>query len=148
MKKKPLNLSTLLGLSVLLAGCATKDFVPKQLNENAKGISTVRTTPYGCKVLGEIEGKDDIPPSDGVPPIAGGARLVGNSLSVMRDGAMNDLRNNAVDVVGNSKKRTVLKIVSEVAFCSAGVACKDQTIDSQYVNSYLVKAEIFECGDK
>lgn len=141
MKIKCLNFSIILGLSTLLAGCATQQFIPKSLNENAKGISTVKTTPYGCKVLGEIEGKDDIPPSVG-------AMLVGNTLSLMREGAMNDLRNNAVDVVGNAKKRTVLKIVSEIAYCSTGVNCPDETKDQHPIHSYLVKAEIFECGDK
>lgn len=142
MKKQFLNLITVLGLSALLVGCATQNFIPKSLNENAKGISTVRTTPYGCKVLGEIEGKDDMPMTQP------GTMIIGNNLSTMREGAMNDLRNNAVDVVGNSKKRTVLKIVSEIAFCSRGVSCPNQESEDQVIHSYLVKAEIFECGDK
>ncbi|HGO5823110.1 TPA: hypothetical protein ACK3JW_000771 [Mannheimia haemolytica] len=140
---KLFNLSALFITSMVLAGCATQQYFPKTLDDKAKGISTVRTTPYGCKVLGEIEGKDNIPPT---PPMVLGNTL--SSLSSLREGAMNDLRNNAIDVVGNSKKRTVLKIVSEVAFCSAGVDCPNQAMESQHIHSYLVKAEIFECGDK
>lgn len=142
MKKQLLNLGALLGLSVLLSGCATQEFFPKKLDDKAKGISTVRTTPYGCKVLGEIEGKDHTPIQKPM------TMIVGNTLSALRDGAMNDLRNNSIEVVGNSKKRTVLKIVSEVAYCARGVDCPAQTMDSEHIHSYLVKAEIFECGDK
>lgn len=140
MNKTLLKLSSLIATSLMLVGCATVQYFPKALNENAKGIATVRTTPYGCKVLGEIEGKDNSPTQQGV--------IVGNTLSALREGAMNDLRNNAVDVIGNSNKRSVLKIVSETAYCQAGVDCPNQTMESQHIHSYLVKAEIFECGDK
>lgn len=141
MKKRFLYLGILLGLSTVLTGCATKTFVPKALNENAKGISTVRSTPYGCKVLGEIEGKDE-------KKSIAGEIIIGGTLFSMREGAMNDLRNNAVEVVGNSKKRTVLKVISEVAFCAQGYKCPNQEIEIQNIDSYLVKGEIFECGDK
>lgn len=139
---KLFNLSALFITSMMLAGCATQQYFPKTLDEKAKGIATVRTTPYGCKVLGEIEGKDNSPAQPAMTVI------IGNTLSALRDGAMNDLRNNAVEVVGNSSKRTVLKIVSEVAYCAEGVDCSNQTMESQSIHSYLVKAEIFECGDK
>lgn len=139
---KLFNLSALFITSMMLAGCATQQYFPKTLDEKAKGIATVRTTPYGCKVLGEIEGKDNSPAQPAM------TLIIGNTLSALRDGAMNDLRNNAVEVVGNSSKRTVLKIVSEVAYCAAGVDCPNQTMESQSIHSYLVKAEIFECGDK
>lgn len=141
MKTQFLCLGVLSGLSTVLTGCATEPFVPKALNENAKGISTVRSTPYGCKVLGEIEGKDE------KKSIAGGI-IIGGTLLSMREGAMNDLRNNAVEVVGNSKKRTVLKVISEAAFCAQGYKCPNQEIEIQNIHSYLVKGEIFECGDK
>lgn len=142
MKKTLLKLSSLIATSLMLASCATIEYFPKTLDEKAKGIATVKTTPYGCKVLGEIEGKDESP----IQPAM--TMIVGNSLSALREGAMNDLRNNAVDVIGNSSKRSVLKIVSETAYCQAGVDCPNQTMESQSIHSYLVKAEIFECGDK
>lgn len=143
MKKTLLKLSSLTVTSLMLVGCATQQYFPKTLDEKAKGIATVRTTPYGCKVLGEIEGKDQSPTKKPAMTM-----IVGNSLSALREGAMNDLRNNAIDVIGNASKRTVLKIVSETAYCQAGVDCPNQTMGSQHIHSYLVKAEIFECGDK
>lgn len=141
MKKQFLYLGILLGFSTVLTGCATKPFVPKPLNENAKGISTVRTTPYGCKVLGEIEGKDE-------KQSITGEIVIGGTLLSMRESAMNDLRNNAVEVVGNSKKRTVLRIVDQIAFCAQGYKCLNQDLERQDIHSYWVKGEIFECGDK
>lgn len=140
MKKQFLRTGMLLGLSFVLAGCATKLFEPKALNNNAKGISTVTIVPKGCKALGMVEGKDE------KKPVAD-AFVVGSSLLSLREGAMNDLRNNAVEVVGNSKKRTVLKIVSETAFCSQG-SCPNQQFETRDMHSYLVKAEIYECGKK
>ena len=50
--------------STVLSGCV--QFVPyegKSLNPEARGITTVRSTPYGCKVLGEVEGKETTNPS-------------------------------------------------------------------------------------
>lgn len=144
MKKTILNLSVLVGLSVLLTGCATQRFVPKQLNDNARGIATTRTTPYGCVVLGDVEGRDSIPARRGI------GLVVGNTQSAVREGAMNDLRNNAVDVVGNTKNRTVLSITYEKAYCIAGTECPKEQLknENMQIDSYLVKGAVFECGSK
>lgn len=135
-------LSILIGTSLFLSGCATEVFTPKSLNNNARGISTVTSTPYGCKVLGEIEGKDSRPIQRRM------TMIVGDTLSAMREGAMNDLRNNAVEVIGNSQKRTVLKIVAQQAICHNAQSCANQELEHQPIESYIVKAEVFECGDK
>lgn len=140
MKKQFLRAGMLLGLSLILTGCSTELFVPKALNDNARGISAVSITPIGCRALGEVEGKDEKKPLAGV-------FVVGSSLLTLREGAMNDLRNNAADVVGSFKKRTVLKVISETAFCSKG-HCPNQQFESKDMHSYLVKAEIYDCGNK
>lgn len=143
MKKTLLNFGSLVITSLVLSGCVTQqEFFPKKLNGNARGIATVKSTPYGCKALGEVEGKDSSAIQSEMVVV------VGNTLSAVREGAMNDLRNNAVEVVGNSSKRTVLKIVYERAFCTTNAVCQNQRNTSQSIHSYLVKAEIFECGDK
>lgn len=142
MKKHYLTFTLFFSISTFLTGCATQMFVPKTLNEEARGISTVTSTPYGCRVLGEIEGKDSRPIQRQM------TMIVGDTLSAMREGAMNDLRNNAVEVIGNSQKRTVLKIVAQQAICHNAQSCANQELEHQPIESYIVKAEVFECGDK
>ena len=48
----------------------------------------VRTTPYNCRVLGEVEGSDNANGYDGA------------TYESMRKSAYNDLKNEAVEVVG------------------------------------------------
>lgn len=137
MKKNLIRLSAVIGVATMLTGCVMPPpFQPKALNENAKGISTVRSTPYGCKVLGEAEGKDNY--DDGF--------LVA-FLGELRESALNDLRNNAADVVGNNTKRITLRIVEEK--CSRrGTPCEDINSERQVATNYRVTAQIFECGNK
>lgn len=126
-------------VTTLLTGCITppSEFVPKPLNDNAKGIATVRETPYGCKVLGEMEGFEGKHEYERTP-----------TLAQVREGAMNDLRNRAFDVVESSKRRIVLKVIGSSVLCFGGQACPEHMYDDDYVNSYRVSAQVFECGDK
>lgn len=124
-------------ISTTLSGCiALKPYEPTPLNENAKGITTVRSTPYGCKVLGEVEGKETWDRKDS---------FLGENEEVI-DGAMNDLRNKAFDVVGGSKRIT-LRVIQEKTICNGDQLCDAETT-TQRIKSHKVYAQIFECGDK
>ena len=79
-------------------------YEPKKLNEEARGIAVAYSIPYTCKLLGEVEGKDN---SDGkVPP----------SFEDIREGATNDLRNHAAELV-NEDSRILLKLTKEAMTC-------------------------------
>ncbi|RDU61216.1 hypothetical protein [Helicobacter sp. MIT 14-3879] len=120
-------------------------YEPKKLNEEARGIAVAYSVPYTCKLLGEVEGKDN---SDGkVPP----------SFEDIREGATNDLRNKASELV-NEDSRILVKLTKEAMICEMRVK------DGQYeekdctawqkipqngkILSYRVHANVFECGTK
>lgn len=67
-------------------------YIPKQLKEQARGITVAKDAPYSCKILGEVEGKD----------IVGDRRDATKEL--LREGAMNDLRNEATYITGKARK--------------------------------------------
>ena len=91
----------------------------KAAGRKRRGITEVRDTPYNCKALEQV-----------------------------RKGALNDLRNEAVAVVG-AGKRITLYILDEWALCygerGRPVGCPQNAV---YVNSYRVRAQIFDCGEK
>lgn len=136
MKKTLMQLSVVIGIATMLTGCAVEPFQPKALNEKAKGIATVRSTPYGCKVLGEAEGSDSY-----------GDGMIATTLGKIRDSALNDLRNNAAEVVGNNTKRITLRIVDEKC-ARGGYSCDSLDNELQRATDYRVTAQIFECGNK
>ena len=77
-------------------------YEPKRLNEEARGIAVAYSVPYTCKLLGEVEGKDN---SDGkVPP----------SFEDIREGATNDLRNHAAELVNEDSRILVVMVSNEV----------------------------------
>jgi len=133
---KVLNLALLCAAAGLLSGCVAPQFEPKPLLVNSKGIATVRSTPYNCKVLGEAEGNDE----------ANGR--MNPTIDRLRQGAINDLKNEAVEIVG-LHKRVVLYIIKEEALCYwlfEGIkACP---VGSSSALGYRVRAQIFDCGDK
>ena len=120
-------------------------YEPKTLNENARGISVAYSMPYNCKVLGEVEGKDD----------ANGK--AGPTFEQIREGATNDLRNQAADLV-RSGKRLMLSVTKEAMICQMRAKKgkyqeEDCTIwnklpDNGQILSYRISANVFECGDK
>lgn len=135
MKKLIVSLTFSTIASSILSGCVDFDpYVEKQLNPEARGIAIVRSTPYGCQVLGEAEGKDNIEQF-----------TRGYSKEKLRDSALNDLRNQAAEIVGRSNKRITLRIIDE------GITC-DGECSQDYPNltmrGYKVVGQIFECGDK
>lgn len=132
---KVLNLALLCAVAGLLSGCVAPQFEPKPLLANSKGIATVRSTPYNCKVLGEAEGNDE----------ANGR--MNPTIDRLRQGAINDLKNEAVEIVG-LHKRVVLYIVSETPLCYYGNELDRCPRGSQFAASYRIKAQIFDCGDK
>ena len=127
---------TLVCAVALLGGCGAPMFSPKPLDASARGITEVRDTPYNCKVLGEAEGSDDA------------TGYAAATLERVKKGALNDLRNEAVTVVG-AGKRITLYILIEWALCygerGRPARCPQNAV---YVNSYRVRAQIFDCGEK
>jgi hypothetical protein len=46
--------------AIFFNGCdVTPPFQVVQLQENARGITVARSTPYNCTVLGEVEGRSE-----------------------------------------------------------------------------------------
>ncbi len=118
-------------------------YTPKPLIEDAKGIAIVNGVPLNCKLLGEAEGIDS---SDGK-----GAP----SFELIREGALNDLRNGTMDLV-DSRDRIVLTPVKEAMTCeihNEGDVFdeKDCTTWTQIPNNgkilyYRIHANVFDCG--
>lgn len=148
---KKLLISSL--FSTLLVGCATiQPYHKIDLNDNAKGIATVRSTPYGCTVLGEAEGKDAI--NDESKHLDNGELSIERhgSESDIRENAANDLRNNAAEIVGNNKNRIVLRIVEEKALCGYNKhqeePCNLNDPTHRPLRSLTLMGQVFECGAK
>lgn len=120
-------------------------YEPKTLNENARGIAVAYSVPYNCKVLGEVEGKDE----------AQGKQ--GPTFEKIREGATNDLRNQAADLVRNGQ-RLMLSVTKEAMICQMRTKKdkyqeEDCTLwnklpDNGQILSYRIHANVFECGEK
>ena len=121
-------------------------YEPKMLNENARGIAVAYNMPYNCKVLGEVEGKDS----------ANGK--AGPTFEQIREGATNDLRNQAADLVRGGH-RLMLSVTKEAMVCqiregkSNEYREEDCTLwseipDGGQILSYRIHANVFECGEK
>ncbi|MBN6073822.1 DUF4156 domain-containing protein [Aggregatibacter actinomycetemcomitans] len=135
MKKLIVSLTFVTIVSSALSGCVGfESYVGKQLNPEARGIATVRATPYGCHVLGEAEGKDSVDQF-----------TQGYNKEKLRDSALNDLRNQAAEIVGRSNKRITLRIIEEGITCG-GECSKDYP--HLTMTGYKVVGQIFECGEK
>ncbi|MWV63074.1 hypothetical protein DCO58_00790 [Helicobacter saguini] len=120
-------------------------YEPKTLNENARGIAVAYSVPYNCKVLGEVEGKDD---TEG---------RAGPTFEKIRDGAQNDLKNQAGDLVRGGQ-RLMLSVTKEAMICQVRTK-KDQYQEydctlwnklptNSKILSYRIHANVFECGEK
>ena len=126
-------------VAVFFNGCTPSQYSPKSLLPYAKGITTVESAPYGCKYLGNIEGYEEVEPSS--------FGVVGTTYGSVRRGALNDLKNNAVDVV-KKLKRPVLFIMNEKILYMGNVSCTPGTYPNAIPQSYIIEAQIFECGDR
>lgn len=111
------------------------------LDSGARGITVAKNTPYNCKILGESEGKDD---AEGKSP---------PSPQKLREGAVNDLRNEAVHVVGEGK-RAMLAITRERVICATrkggtyNCTHQEKIPAGNYPISHKITAQVFDCGEK
>lgn len=150
--KKLAQLLIASGSLFLVFGCAEPkpSYIPKALESQARGITTATSTPYNCKVLGEVEGRDD----------ASGTQ--GATKERLREGAINDLRNEASSAVGGENKRIMLKINKEEIQCSAAMRGKATLQNIKCTHdyevpkgaiiiapiSYRIHADVYDCGQK
>lgn len=118
-------------------------YTPKPLVDDARGIAVVNGVPLNCKLLGETEGIDS---SDG---------KAAPSFELIREGALNDLRNGTMDLV-DSRDRIVLTPVKEAMTCELRNEGdqfdeKDCTTWTQIPSNgkilyYRIHANVFDCG--
>lgn len=138
---------------VFLTGCGLfgggeppkQPYEPKKLEAQARGITVAKSTPYNCKILGEVEGKDNVGDRSGA------------TRELLREGAINDLRNEASYVAGEGK-RAMIAITKEEVKCIATVGKARQNVDctkglpNGATNGVLVSqrihAQVFDCGEK
>lgn len=120
-------------------------YQPKALIEEAKGIAIVNGVPLNCKLLGESEGVDS---SDGKSA---------PSFELIREGALNDLRNGAIDVT-DARDRIILTPVKEAMTCELKTGAdqfeeKDCTQWTQIpangkILFYRIHANVYNCGPR
>ncbi|RDU61215.1 hypothetical protein [Helicobacter sp. MIT 14-3879] len=120
-------------------------YTPKPLIEEAKGIAVVNGVPLNCKLLGEAEGIDS---SDG---------KAAPSFELIREGALNDLRNGTMDLV-DARDRVILTPVKEAMTCELRTENdqfeeKDCTQWTQIPSNgkilfYRIHANVFDCGPR
>ena len=140
------------GVASLFTGCfgpTLPDYKPKELEKDARAVTVAKSTPYNCKLLGETEGRDDSENKSAPTP------------QKIREGAMNDLRNNALAVGGN--KRSVVAITREEVICEKtsssffGLFTSKSTYDctkqasipgDTKVLHHTIYGQVFDCGDK
>lgn len=134
MKNYLLKLTSFMGALLVLASCSQlPEFTAKPLNNNAKQISVVREIPYGCRVVGNVSGLDSEHKGQRFP-----------RLDMVREGALNDLRNNSADLLGKRQNMHV-RIINEYATCF--IKDCENLKDDDIVKSYHVEAQILECTD-
>ena len=148
--KRLIYLGLALGVSLFIFGCGEPvpelpAYKPKALESQGKGITIAKSTPYNCKILGEVEGKDSTEGTQGA------------IRETLREGASNDLRNTAGETVA-AGKRIMLKITKEEIKCRAkfkdGVRIVDctngapQDAISSKLLSHRMHADVFDCGVK
>ena len=94
---------------VFLTGCGLFDTVEppkpqyqlKSIEAQARGVTVAKNIPYNCRILGEVEGKDNVGDRSGA------------TRKLLRESAINDLRNEAY-YVAEQGKRTMVNITKEV----------------------------------
>lgn len=116
---------------------------PKALDQQARGIAVVGSAPYGCVYRGEVEGQDN----------SRGTR--GATREMLRNGALNDARNNAVYVVGNNMRIVLFADPRrDTCLVRGGVVpimCYDENkpeVQVLDVVSYRVHTQVYECGGR
>ena len=124
---------------LMLGGCVAK-YAPKVLDPNSKYITFIESNPHNCKYIGQIEGNDVQPINPGI--------LVFGTFEQLKEGAFNDLKNNALTVVG-AARRISLRVINEQALCYGSYnrleSCRE---NRPYIDAYKIKAEVFDCGER
>ena len=120
-------------------------YMVEPLLEEAKGIAVVNGVPLNCKLLGESEG---LASSDGKSA---------PSFEMIREGALNALRNNVIDL-GDPRDRIILTPIKEAMTCefrleNSQFEEKDCTQWTQIPNNgkilyYRIHANVYDCGVK
>lgn len=151
--KKLAQLLIASGSPFLFFGCIEPEpqdplYTPKALESQGRGITFADSTPYNCRILGKVEGRDYV----------SGRR--GATREKLRESAENELKNEAGRVVGENK-RIMLRITKKDVRCivllrngnKQEIKCNEPILfGGDIVNgailSYSVEAEIFDCGEK
>lgn len=142
------------GSPFLFFGCIEPEpqdplYIPKALESQGRGITEAKSAPYNCRVLGEVEGKDN----------ASGTR--GATKERLREGAINDLKNEA-GTTTNPNNRIMIKITKEIAQCTTTLNGKNLIVPCTYdyelnklppqqlvyAYSYRIHADVYDCGEK
>ena len=112
-------------------------YQPKPIEAQARAVTVAKNIPYNCKILWEVEGKDS----------SRGTR--GATKTMLREGAINDLRNEAY-YVGGQGKRVMVNITKEL--CKVWNGNNWQSVDCNALQgnalSYRIHAQVFDCGDR
>lgn len=150
-----------IGICIGLAGCFSKtapalpEFQPKALNDNAHGITMASSKAYNCKIVGEVEGHDEVK-----------GNVTGVTKSKIRRGAINDLKNETVHAIKDGRKMMVSISKEEMRCKQYPVDKKGRVIkdgkpknvnctswdeiqdDRTKIISYRVYGDIYDCGSK
>ncbi|MWV61815.1 hypothetical protein DCO58_07540 [Helicobacter saguini] len=154
-------------LAITLSGCfgseppkpqpkPKPEFKPSSLDEKARGITIASSKPYNCKIVGESEGYEE----------AGNTR--GATKQKMRQGAINQLKNESVHaiaegqkvmiaigkeemkcrvkeqvVVGEGKKKQV-----QVKYNEVDCTTWDPIPENAVILSYRIYGDLYDCGAK
>ncbi|TLD80113.1 DUF4156 domain-containing protein [Helicobacter sp. MIT 05-5293] len=153
--KRLAQLSIILGSPLLFFGCLEEPepqaplYTPKALESQGRGITIAHSTPYNCKILGEVEGRDYV----------SGRR--NPTRDKLQESARNELKNEAGEVAGENR-RIMLRITKEETKCMVlfkngikqEITCKEPVIIGKdnivggALLSHSVKADVFDCGEK
>lgn len=149
------------GICMILAGCGKEpepvlpEFQPKALNDNARGITIASSKAYNCKIVGEMEGHDEVK-----------GKVIGVTKAKIRRGAMNDLKNEAAYAIKDGQK-VMISITKEEMRCEQypldkkgrpipkarpkNVNCinwEEISDEKAKIVSYKVYADLYDCGNK
>ncbi|MDY5950099.1 MAG: hypothetical protein SPJ16_02740 [Helicobacter sp.] len=150
-----------IGVCMSLSGCFEKpkpnipEFQPKALSENARGITMASSKAYHCKIVGEMEGHDEVR-----------GKVSNVTRERIRQGAINDLKNELTYAIKDGQK-VMIHISREQMKCRAYPVDKkgkvipkshlkemdctdweDVPEDRGQIISYKVYADLYDCGDK
>ena len=121
--------------SLVLTGYAPlPEFQPQPLSQEAKSLVFSQNKPYGCMLIGEVEGNADKKGTSGA------------TADLLKTSAKNELRNNAAHLITLGENRRFLVYVKdERKTCHFGfleVKCEEMP---EALSSYKAVGEVYEC---